>query len=169
MNAPAPEPVARLQVSVTQTGQRGQVRFAVDTIGPVHLSPAEAIRVLRDAADDFEQHLEPDLVPQHTPDRLRRRVTNSELRLDDVEEAVDDHETILLDLHRRTVRVDLAFSRILAHLGIPDVTEADVDAAIDPGDTDTARMAADIRGFHRGPAPVDEFTAAIYNDGQDHR
>lgn len=62
---------------------------------------------------------------------LERRIAALEARLADVEGGYGE---TLYKLHRASVRNDLRVGRIMAQLGVPDVTEDDVDAALD--DTD---------------------------------
>lgn len=62
---------------------------------------------------------------------LERRIAALEARLADVEGGYGE---TLYRLHRRSVRTDLRLSKVLAHLDLPDVTEEEVDEAIEQED-----------------------------------
>lgn len=59
---------------------------------------------------------------------LEQRVRALEARIAEVEGGYGD---TLYQLHRASVRNDLRIARVLGHLDIPDVSEDDVDAALD--------------------------------------
>lgn len=59
---------------------------------------------------------------------LERRIAALEARLADVEGGYGE---TLYRLHRRSVRTDLRLSKVLARLDLPDVTEEEVDEAIE--------------------------------------
>lgn len=59
---------------------------------------------------------------------LLRRIEALEARLGDVEGGYGE---TLYRLQRATVRTDLRMARVLDHLGVVDVTEGDVDQALD--------------------------------------
>ena len=59
---------------------------------------------------------------------LERRIAALEARLADIEGGYGD---TLYRLHRSSVKADLRMGRILDHLKIADVSDDEVDAAID--------------------------------------
>lgn len=62
---------------------------------------------------------------------LEARVRATERRIDDTEDTLAAHEATMYRLDRARVRDDLRWVKLLGHLGIADVTEADVDEALD--------------------------------------
>lgn len=72
---------------------------------------------------------------------LERRILALEARLADVEGGYGD---TLYKLHRATVRGELRMVRVLAHLGIEDVSDDDVDSALDEqcGQREAATLSA---------------------------
>jgi len=61
---------------------------------------------------------------------LERRILALEARLADVEGGYGD---TLYKLHRSAIRTDLRMAKVLDHLGIADVSDTDVDQALDDG------------------------------------
>lgn len=61
---------------------------------------------------------------------LERRILALEARLADVEGGYGD---TLYKLHRSSIRTDLRMAKVLDHLGIDDVSDDDVDEALDDG------------------------------------
>jgi hypothetical protein len=59
---------------------------------------------------------------------LERRILALEARLADLEGGYGE---TLYRLHRASVRTDLRLSKVLGHLGIADVSEEEVDSALD--------------------------------------
>jgi hypothetical protein len=59
---------------------------------------------------------------------LERRIMALEARLADIEGGYGE---TLFQLHRASVRTDLRMSKILDRFDIPDVTEKEIDAALD--------------------------------------
>jgi hypothetical protein len=59
---------------------------------------------------------------------LERRILALEARLADLEGGYGE---TLYRLHRASVRTDLRLSKVLEHLGIADVSEEEVDSALD--------------------------------------
>lgn len=57
-----------------------------------------------------------------------RRVQALETRVTDIENGFGES---MYKLHRAMVKVDLRTMRILAHLGVRDVSDSEVDAAMD--------------------------------------
>ena len=61
---------------------------------------------------------------------LERRILALEARLADVEGGYGD---TLYKLHRASVKADLRAAKILERLGVEDVSDDEVDAALDQG------------------------------------
>jgi hypothetical protein len=61
---------------------------------------------------------------------LRDRLGVLERRVIEIETAFGES---LYRMERRTIRLDIAVTRILGHLGIPEVADAEVDAAFENG------------------------------------
>jgi hypothetical protein len=59
---------------------------------------------------------------------LERRILALEARLADLEGGYGE---TLYRLHRASVRTDLRLSKVLEHLGIADVSEEEVDSALE--------------------------------------
>lgn len=68
--------------------------------------------------------------PWHHLQTLERRILALEARLADVDGGYGD---TLYKLHRSSIRTDLRMAKVLDHLGIDDVSDDDVDQALDDG------------------------------------
>ena len=63
-----------------------------------------------------------------SPQTHERRILALEVRVADIEQGYGD---TLYKLHRASVRTDLRIARMLDRLGVADVSDEDVDAALD--------------------------------------
>ncbi|HSV67649.1 MAG TPA: hypothetical protein VLJ59_17320 [Mycobacteriales bacterium] len=70
---------------------------------------------------------------------LERRIVALEARLAEVEGGYGD---TLYKLHRASVKADLRMARVLGHLKVEDVSDDDVDRALDENDQACQPIAA---------------------------